>query len=109
MILTIVLISYLLFINILAFILYGVDKKHAMRKQRRIPESALLWMARLGGGFGSWLGMMVFHHKKKHSKFLIRVPLWITIWTVGIILYIAMGNGNLEEEMEIIRARFNRF
>lgn len=109
MLTTLILIAYLLFINTLAFILYGIDKKRAVRNRRRIPESTLLWMARLGGGLGSWIGMFVFHHKKKHSKFLVRVPLWITLWTIGIVLFIAMGNGNLEEEIEIVRSRFHRF
>ena len=107
--LTLVLIAYLLIINIIAFILYGVDKKRAVKHQSRISESTLLWMARLGGGLGSWLGMIVFHHKKKHSKFLIRVPLWIMIWTIAIVLFIAMGNGHLVEEMEIVRSRFRKF
>ncbi|MCR4848093.1 MAG: DUF1294 domain-containing protein [Bacteroidales bacterium] len=109
MIYTIILIAYLVFINILAFILFGVDKKHAVRHKRRIPESALLWMARLGGGIGSWIAMFVFHHKKKHTKFMVLVPLWITLWTIGIVLFIALGNGNLQEELEIVRSRFNRF
>ena len=108
MIYTLILIAYLLFINTLAFILYGVDKRHAVRHLRRIPESVLIWMARLGGGLGSWIAMFVFHHKKKHTKFRVLVPLWITIWTIGIVLFIAMGNGNLEEEIEIVRSKFHR-
>lgn len=109
MLLNIILIAYLVFINVLAFILYGVDKKRAIRHLSRIPESVLLWMARLGGGLGSWLGMYFFHHKKKHSKFMIRIPLWIFIWMIAIGLFIALGNGNLSEELEVIRSKYNRF
>ena len=98
--LTLILIAYLIIINLIAFILYGVDKKRAVKHQSRISENSLLWMARLGGGLGSWLGMIVFHHKKKHPKFLIRVPLWIMIWTIAIVLFIAMGNGHWAEEMD---------
>ena len=109
MLLNILLIAYLVFINILAFTLYGIDKKRAVRHMSRIPESVLLWMARLGGGIGCWLGMFIFHHKKKHSKFMILIPLWIIVWMIAIGLYIALGNGNLSDEMNVIRSKYNRF
>ena len=32
-------------------------------------------LAALGGSVGALLGMFVFHHKTKHKKFLIGVPL----------------------------------
>ena len=107
--LNIILIAYLVFINIIAFALYGIDKKHAVRHLNRIPESVLLWMARLGGGLGSWIGMFFFHHKKKHSRFRILIPLWIFIWMIAIAMFIALGNGNLSEELEVIRSKYNRF
>lgn len=102
------LIAYLIFINILAFILYGVDKKQAVKHQTRIPESVLLWMARLGGGIGCVLAMYIFHHKKKKSKFLIRIPIWIFIWLFVVIIFIATvspdgGEGsNLLDEIKTI-------
>lgn len=104
--LNIILIAYLVFINILAFILYGVDKKRAIKHLSRIPESVLLWMARLGGGLGCWLGMFIFHHKKKHHNFMILIPLWIIIWMIALGLFIALGNGNLSDEVEIIQSRY---
>ena len=80
----IIAVAYLLFINLLAFVLYGIDKRRARRCDYRIPESTLLWMARLGGGVGSWAGIKAFHHKTKHTKFRVLVPLWIFIWAVVI-------------------------
>ena len=77
---------YLLFVNILAFALYGIDKRKAKKKAYRIPERTLLWMARLGGGIGSWVGIMSFHHKTKHTRFMVIVPLWTVIWLLGLIL-----------------------
>ena len=85
---TVFLIYYLFIINVLAFVLYGVDKRRAVRNEYRIKESVLLWMARLGGGTGSWLGIKTFRHKTQHTKFRIIVPMWIVIWVVGIVLYI---------------------
>ena len=47
----------LLLINLLGLILYGIDKAKSKRKgSSRIPERTLLWVARLGGGLGCWLG-----------------------------------------------------
>ena len=83
------LIVYLLLINLLGFILYGIDKAKSKRKgSRRVPERTLLWVARLGGGLGCWLGMMLFRHKTKHTCFMILVPLWIVLWAAGVVLLV---------------------
>ena len=84
----IIAVAYLLIINLLAYILYGTDKRRARRGKYRIPESTLLWMARLGGGIGSWLGIKVFHHKTKHTRFMIAAPLWTILWAAAIIYLI---------------------
>ena len=42
-------------------------------------------MARIGGGIGSWLGIKSFHHKTKHAKFRIVVPLWMIIWLAALV------------------------
>lgn len=84
--LQIIILSYLLIINAIAFSLYGIDKKRAKRKEFRIPEKTLLWVARIGGGIGSWLGIKLFRHKTKHTRFRIVVPLWTIIWTAALIV-----------------------
>jgi uncharacterized membrane protein YsdA (DUF1294 family) len=82
-------ILYLLLINLLGFILNGIDKTKSKRKgSSRIPERTLLWVARLGGGLGCWLGMMLFRHKTKHTRFMILVPLWTVLWAVGVVLLV---------------------
>ena len=88
--LPIIVVSYLVIINLIAFVLYGIDKKRAIRNEFRIRERTLLWFARLGGGIGSWLGLKLFRHKTKHTKFRIVVPLWIVIWIVAIVLAVIM-------------------
>ena len=87
-----IVVSYLITINPIAFILYGVDKKRAIRNEYRISERVLLWMARIGGGIGCWLGIKMFKHKTKHTKFRIVVPLWIMVWT-AVIVFVAMKLG----------------
>ena len=82
----IIILSYLVAINLIAFVLYGIDKKRAIRNEHRIRESVLLWIARLGGAIGSWLGIKIFRHKTKHTKFRVVVPLWMIIWIVAVVL-----------------------
>ena len=78
-----VILSYLTAINVLAFVVYGLDKAFSKQKGvRRIPERWLLWLARIGGGAGCWLGMLLFRHKTKHSLFKTLVPLWTMVWGV---------------------------
>lgn len=61
--------------NIVAFIMYGIDKYKAKKSEWRIPESTLLWLAVLGGSVGALVGMKVWHHKTMHKKFYIGVPI----------------------------------
>ena len=91
--------AYLLLINIIAFVLYGIDKKQARRRSTRIPSSVLLWMARIGGGLGSWFAMSVFHHKKHHSDFRRLVPIWIMIWLFIFVIVVIVCSGNLGSEI----------
>ena len=65
--------------NILTFSLYGIDKRKAIKRQWRISERMLLAFALLGGSIGAILAMMIFHHKTKHWKFIILIPLFLMI------------------------------
>lgn len=70
---------YLLIINLVAFVCYGVDKLMAKRNARRISELALLLLALLGGSVGAWLGMQVWRHKTKHAMFSVGVPVMLLL------------------------------
>ena len=69
-----IILIYLLTINLVAFILFGIDKWKAEKQKWRIPESTLLSFAALGGSIGAWIGMKVWHHKTLHKKFKYGVP-----------------------------------
>lgn len=75
---------YLLAINVITLIVYGVDKFKAIKNMWRIPELTLLGLAAAGGALGAWLGMKMWHHKTQHRKFTILVPLFIVVWVVGV-------------------------
>ena len=65
---------YLAAVNIVAFIMYGIDKEKARRGAWRVPEKTLFLLPLLGGSVGALLGMLVFRHKTKHWYFVWGVP-----------------------------------
>ena len=72
---------WVLFINLIAFLLFLIDKYKARKNLWRIPEATLLLFPALGGGIGALLGMYLVRHKTKHLKFLILVPLFFLLYT----------------------------
>ena len=78
---------YLLAINAVAFIVYGIDKYKAKKAKWRISEATLLLMAVIGGSIGAWAGMRLWHHKTMHKKFKYGIPL-IIIFQVALAVYL---------------------
>lgn len=74
-------VRWLVVVNLLAFSLFGQDKRRAQRGAWRISETALLLTAVLGGSLGALAGMRVFHHKTRHLKFTITVPVLLVLQT----------------------------
>ena len=70
---------YLLAVNILAFVLFGVDKQKARRNKWRIPEKTLILSAVIGGSV-----MRFFHHKTRKARFAIGVPV-ILLVQIGVV------------------------
>ena len=65
---------YLLAVNLLTFVIYGIDKWKARHDRWRVREVSLLLLAALGGSPAALLAMRVFHHKTLHKKFRYGVP-----------------------------------
>ena len=75
----VLLLLYLLIINLLTFLIFGLDKWKAKRKEkkesvRRVPEKTLFLLSAFGGSIGALLGMKVFHHKTLHKSFRFGIP-----------------------------------
>lgn len=68
-------VEYLIAVNILAFLVYGIDKWKAKHGSWRISEATLLILALIGGSIGAWIGMKIWHHKTMHKKFKYGIPL----------------------------------
>ena len=78
-------ITYVIVINLIAFLAMYIDKKKAQKGKWRIKESTLFMLVLLGGGIGGIAGMYTFRHKTKKIKFTIGLP---TILILEIILVI---------------------
>ncbi len=78
---------YIIAVNIISFIVMGMDKRKAQKRAWRIPESTLFVLAIIGGSIGSILGMHLFHHKTRHWYFLYGMP---AILIVQILLVVAL-------------------
>lgn len=81
-----ILLMYLLVINGVAFLLYGLDKWLAIEHKSRIRIVTLLLVALLGGSIGALIAMYVFRHKTRKIYFTIGVPL-ILIMQIIVIFY----------------------
>ena len=78
---------YVLILNFVTMLVYGIDKFKAKKGKWRIPESTLLLLAVLGGSIGAWLGMRVWRHKTQHKKFNYGIPV-IFILQVAFCFYL---------------------
>jgi uncharacterized membrane protein YsdA (DUF1294 family) len=81
---------YLLGINAVTFIVYGIDKYKAKKAKWRISEATLLLQAILGGSIGAWMGMKVWHHKTMHKKFKYGIPVILLI-QIALMTYLLMN------------------
>lgn len=79
---------YLIGVNLLTFIAYGIDKYKARHKQWRITEASLLLLAILGGSPAALLAMRFFHHKTLHKKIRYGVPAILLIQLTIVIFLI---------------------
>jgi uncharacterized membrane protein YsdA (DUF1294 family) len=69
-----ILFLYILIINIAGFVVMVLDKRRAIRKERRIPEKVLFRITAGGGGMGTTAAMFIVRHKTKHASFLLLLP-----------------------------------
>jgi len=76
---------FFVFVNILTFVLYIVDKRKAKKGKWRIKESTLLFFTLACGGIGAFFGMRVAKHKIKNKKFRVTVLLGLIIAVIPLV------------------------
>ena len=97
------LLIWLIFINIITYIIYAIDKYKSMHHKWRIRESTLILLAVIGGSVGALLAMYTVRHKTKHNKFRIGVPVILAVQIIVVcVVYIALRcTGAIQESYSI--------
>ena len=80
---------YIALINILTFIVYGLDKSAAVKQKQRIPNRVLLGLAAIGGSAGALAGMYTFRHKTQKKYYTITVPLLLILQIAAAIMLLS--------------------
>jgi uncharacterized membrane protein YsdA (DUF1294 family) len=83
-----VIVLYFAIMNLVGFWLMGIDKRKAVNKLWRIPESTLFIIAIIGGSIGSIIGMRVFHHKTRKWYFVYGMPFILFLQILAVIAII---------------------
>ena len=70
---------YLLIVNVIGFLLFGIDKYKAIHQTYRISEKTLFMIALIGGAYGAYVAMYLFHHKTRKTMFKFGVPVIVLL------------------------------
>ena len=86
-------ICYLILINLIAFALFGIDKRRAKIGAYRISERTLFLSAILGGSMGALAAMYLFRHKTRHLSFTAGIPAILVIQVIAAASLLAVSSG----------------
>jgi len=81
--------SYLISVNIVTFIAFGLDKILAAQHAQRIPEKVLFASSLIGGIPAALLAMHIFRHKTQKGSFQVTLG---AILVIQILLLIIVYN-----------------
>ena len=73
---------------------YAIDKRAAVSRSWRIPESSLLLAGMLGGWPGAIVGQQVFRHKTKKSAF--RAAFWSSVF-LNVVLFVVFASPPVQQ------------
>ena len=86
----ILLAGYIILVNLIGFYMMASDKHRARSHRFRIPEASLFAIALIGGSAGAISGMYVFHHKTKHPRFVIGMPVILVLQVVAVLAVLSL-------------------
>ena len=85
-------IYYIIIINTISLVLFGIDKNRAIKKEMRIRELTFIVLAIFGGTVGILIGMVIFKHKLKKKKFYFGIPfIYLLNKIIEIIFWITLS------------------
>lgn len=81
------LIVYIIAINVITHVAFGIDKINAIERRGRIRILTLLGLSFIGGSVGGLIAMYAFRHKTKKDYFTVGLPL-IMVMQVVVVFYL---------------------
>ncbi|GHO47008.1 hypothetical protein KSX_51710 [Ktedonospora formicarum] len=81
-------IVYFIVLNIVTFVVYGLDKHAAKNRWQRVPENVLLLLAFAGGTPAAYFARNYFRHKTIKRPFINRLRLILIVQICLLVLYI---------------------
>jgi uncharacterized membrane protein YsdA (DUF1294 family) len=77
----------LMAMNALTFFIWGMDKRRAERRERRISERDLLTFAAWGGIGGAYLGRWYFRHKSRKQSFSVKLHI-LALFQLALVIWL---------------------
>lgn len=71
---------YFISINILSAFVFFIDKRNAIKKSRRIPETTLHFLELIGGIISILIMMYLLHHKNKKASYFLISYIILIFW-----------------------------
>lgn len=86
--------AYYAVFSVIAYAVYAIDKKAAIKQRRRISEKTLHLLSLIGGWPGAWIAQQRMRHKTQKTAF--KVIYWLTasanlVCLIGLTLYPYQG------------------
>ncbi len=72
----------LVVLNIITFIVFGVDKHAKKNGGERIPEVTMFMLGMFGGALGAFLGMHYFRNKIHTGQFYLGMPAFLLLHVI---------------------------
>lgn len=84
-------IPYIAIISIVAIVITIKDKICAKLDKSRMPEKKLMLISALGGSLAMLITMLLIRHKTRHMKFMIGIPVILTLQIIIVCYLDSMG------------------
>lgn len=68
---------YYAVVSVIAYVVYAIDKKAAIKQRRRVSEKTLHLLSLVGGWPGAWIAQQRLRHKTQKTAF--KVVYWLTV------------------------------
>ena len=84
-----IILIYIAVISLISIIVCIYDKivSKKNRVELRVPEKTLLLLSFIGGSVAMYIAMQITHHKTKHAKFMIGIPIIILLQAAIVVCY----------------------